>query len=239
MQPYFTISTAFGGLIYALLYPTSFLVLFSFFLYEGHRRKYPLTNWALIGVMACIFAIAGTKIATLNLDDWRSFLMDWQLPATTAKTSLGAIAGGLLGIFAAKKILNVRLPVIDSFALALPAALVVQRIGCLFAGCCFGLPTNGGWGLRYEGTFQVCQYHEALGWADTAGLSQAIHPVQLYLILSALVILAVLIKYRKRLKAPGSLGLLSMALIVFFRFFIEFFRDPFTNHQLGEMLGGL
>lgn len=144
MQTYFTISTEYGGFIYALLYPTSFLVLLAFYLYSGHRRCYPLATWAIIGVVTCVFAIAGTKAATLGLDDWRNFFTDWQLPATTAKTSLGAILGGLLGIFLAKKILNVNWPVLDGFALALPAALIVQRVGCLFAGCCFGLPVAYG-----------------------------------------------------------------------------------------------
>ena len=59
----------------------------------------------------------------------------------TGKTVVGGIAGGYLGVELAKKLLGVRHSTGDAFAVSLPLAQGIGRIGCFFHGCCGGRPS--------------------------------------------------------------------------------------------------
>lgn len=240
MNAIFSISTEQGQLIYAATYAASFLLLLVLFLYEGYRQKYALSTWMMMGVLVCTFVIVGSKVGTFNMAEWRTLLFDWQLPASEGKTALGALAGGVLGVLLAKKLFQFKPSLLDGFAFAMPAAMMLQRVGCLFAGCCYGLPSELPWGIQYVGDFNVCEAHASAGLVPYSdGHSAVIHPVQVYLIFGYLLTIVVLLRYRHRLRAANSLGLLSLAIGLSIRFVTEFFRDPATNHQLGEVFFGL
>ena len=240
MNALFIINTENGQYYYELFYQLSFLVGFLFFLYEGIRQKHPLTAWVLISAITIVFFIAGTKIGTYGLEEWKYLWTNWQLPETYSKTSLGGLLAGLLGIWVAKSLLRFKPSVLDGYALAIPAALLVQRFGCLLAGCCFGTTTTLPWGVQYSHSFMATEYHKASGWIETeAACSLPIHPVPIYMILAFTAILFVLWKVKDRIQTKGSLALLGLALLFGLRFFVEFFREATTNHALGETMGGL
>ena len=79
-------------------------------------------------------------------------------------SSMGGIAGGLIAIALVSRLL--RVPALEMQDALAPGALVgfaVGRVGCFFAGCCYGGPTDLPWGVVFP----------ALG-------LPARHPVQLY-----------------------------------------------------------
>jgi phosphatidylglycerol:prolipoprotein diacylglycerol transferase len=68
--------------------------------------------------------------------------------------------------------------------LAAPAALVIAagRVGCFFAGCCYGkVCAGGGAGVQFPGGSLASADHAARGWIGAAGeVSLSVYPVQLW-----------------------------------------------------------
>src|SRR5438874_1495504 len=55
---------------------------------------------------------------------------------SAGKTVLGAVAGGYLCVMAGKKLMGLRRPLGDLFAVGICAGEAVGRFGCFFGGCC-------------------------------------------------------------------------------------------------------
>jgi phosphatidylglycerol---prolipoprotein diacylglyceryl transferase len=89
------------------------------------------------------------------------------------------------------------------------------RIGCFFAGCCYGKPTNLPWAVTFTDPKTLA----------LAGIP--LHPTQLYSSLALFLVFLILILLRKHTKFSGQLSCLYLILDSSFRFCIEFFRgDP-------------
>ena len=106
------------------------------------------------------------------------------------------------------------LPFTDLMALYAPLLQAISRLGCFFAGCCYGKPTQLFWGVTYvtEDTLapRFCK----------------LHPAQLYAAFGDLCIFLLLyFVLQKFLKKPGQLLCLYLSLSSLNRFFMDFFRD--------------
>jgi phosphatidylglycerol:prolipoprotein diacylglycerol transferase len=132
-------------------------------------------------------------------------LSQWLIARTEGKSVLGALAGGYLSVHIGKKILGIRRPLGDLFAVALSAGEAVGRWGCFCAGCCYGKPCGLPWSVWQHGAFR--------------------HPTQIYLSLASLSILVVLLAYERRNPPENSLFFLQGCLYCCARFVIEFARD--------------
>jgi len=103
------------------------------------------------------------------------------------------------------------------FAPGIALGHVVGRLGCLMAGCCYGLPTTRPWGITFTDPFA----------ASNVGtpLNQPLHPTQLYEAGAELIILIVLLfTERKGRPFAGRTFWLYMLLYAISRFIIEFYR---------------
>lgn len=94
------------------------------------------------------------------------------------------------------------------------------RIGCFFAGCCYGKPTDSIFGVQFPGA-----YFEHLG---------KVHPTQLYEAAFLFVLFGVLtwLLLKKKFQYTMTVYLASYGV---FRFFIEFLRYD-DRGQLGKLL---
>lgn len=94
------------------------------------------------------------------------------------------------------------------------------RIGCFFAGCCYGKPTDSIFGVQFPGA-----YFEQLG---------KVHPTQLYEAAFLFVLFGVLtwLLLKKKFQYTMTVYLASYGV---FRFFIEFLRYD-DRGQLGKLL---
>jgi phosphatidylglycerol:prolipoprotein diacylglycerol transferase len=89
------------------------------------------------------------------------------------------------------------------------------RIGCFFAGCCYGKPTNLPWAVTFTDPKTLA----------LAGIP--LHPTQLYSATGLFFIFLILLFLRKHTKFSGQLSCLYLVFHSSFRVFIEFFRgDP-------------
>ncbi len=105
------------------------------------------------------------------------------------------------------------MPFLDLLALYAPLLQSISRIGCYFAGCCFGTTTSLPWAITYITPDTLAPRYCAL------------HPTQLYASLSLLAIFLFLYFFVQHwVKKPGQLTCIYLACAAGQRFFIDFWR---------------
>jgi phosphatidylglycerol---prolipoprotein diacylglyceryl transferase len=129
-----------------------------------------------------------------------------------------SILGAILAILLAVPLYLKRekipiIPFFDLIAIYAPLLQSIARIGCFFAGCCYGIHTNLPWAVTYMHPHSL------------APLCMPLHPTQLYTSLGLLSIFFFMYFYgQKKFKAPGSLLSIYLILTSLNRFFIDFLR---------------
>lgn len=108
------------------------------------------------------------------------------------RTLTWGLAGGYLGVELAKRLASVRAKTGDGFAVPVAVSIAIGRLGCLHAGCCYGAPTGGAWGmdfgdgvLRHPNPLYEAAFHLAMAallvWIGRRGWL-ATHRMKLYLV---------------------------------------------------------
>ena len=104
----------------------------------------------------------------------------------------------------------------DLFAPSIAVGHAIGRIGCFFAGCCYGKPAEG---LPWAVTFTDPQ--------SLARIGVPLHPTQLYESFGEFTIFILLITLRRYKSFQGQLFLTYILLYSVLRFIVEFYRgDP-------------
>jgi len=165
------------------------------------------TDMAIVAVLGGLF---GSYVNYIISYDWSRFASD---PSSLFRFWEGGLVflGGLIGgiVFAMLYIRKHKMPlweVADIAAIAVPLAYGFGRIGCFFAGCCYG---------------EVCD----LPWAVTfPGEIVARHPTQLYSMLLGFGLAVFALWFRKRRTFAGQSFLLYLMLYGIGRGLIEMLR---------------
>lgn len=124
----------------------------------------------------------------------------------------GGLVGGVLAVVVYAKVRKFSLGhFADAAAPSVILGLAIGRIGCTINGDAYGTPTSLPWGLVYT--------HSPYAPFWVAG-----HPAPVYEIIWNLIVFALLWRLRGRLKPPGALFLLMIAMYSFGRFFISWVR---------------
>ena len=108
-----------------------------------------------------------------------------------------------------------RLPLaktLDIAGISIPLGHFFGRIGCFFAGCCYGKPTDVPWAVTFS-------HPDSL-----APLGVALHPAQLYHAFGNLLIFLALFFIRRRQRFDGQIFLLYLLCYGIIRSIIEIFR---------------
>jgi phosphatidylglycerol:prolipoprotein diacylglycerol transferase len=166
--------------------------------------------WYIVG--ALIGALLGSRLLAalenpylfLHPPTWLYYYMN--------KTIIGGIAGGIVGIEIAKKILGIRTKTGDGVVLPLMVAIIIGRIGCQLTGVS-------------DGTIGVpCNYF----WCFMQGDEFTRHPLPLYEILYILFLVPLFYYFSKReFFKEGFLFRLFIILYFGLRFFLEFLKDTY------------
>ncbi|HEX8557113.1 MAG TPA: prolipoprotein diacylglyceryl transferase [Pyrinomonadaceae bacterium] len=186
------------------------------------ERVFDLGLWMLLG------GLLGSKLLLMLAEpeygaDWRNLLtIDF---LRSGGVWYGGFLGGLLtGVLLIRRY---RLPfwkVTDAFAPGVALGQSIGRQGCFAAGCCWGAPTEGPWGVVFgEEASRVT--------GVPAGVH--LHPTQLYESAAALVIFGLLYRLHRRKRFDGQVIAAYAVLYGLTRFAIEFFRDD----PRGDILG--
>lgn len=157
-----------------------------------------------------------------EFDGWR----DWVNIRTGGLVFYGALVVGLP--VAAGLMWRYSLPffkLMDVFATALPIGHAISRVGCFFAGCCYGAPTELPWGVTFTDELSV------------APKGIPLHPTQLYEVVYLVGIAAVCAWFYGRKRFDGQVMLLYLTLYPLFRSANEVLRGDERGWFLEPVLG--
>lgn len=88
-------------------------------------------------------AIVGAKLAFIFAEGFH-YRNDWAA-LWSGKSVTGALLGGYVAVEIVKRLYEIRTTTGDAFALTVPPALILGRVGCLMQGCCVGVVCDEHW----------------------------------------------------------------------------------------------
>jgi len=107
---------------------------------EGREHDGRLTVVYFCGLFG---ALVGAKIGFLLAEGF-AYRTDW-VALVTGRSITGALLGGYAAVEIGKKIIGYPRVTGDAFAIIVPVALIIGRVGCVFAGCCPGVVCEASW----------------------------------------------------------------------------------------------
>ncbi len=219
-----------GDLLSGRIYVIASVTVFVVYLVAGCRKKIPPVLLLAGAATFFLFFALGSRLPAIPQAEWSRLLSLGQWPLAGNKTILGGLAGMLAGmlVFAAWTRNSHR--VFDLVAIVLPVGMGIQRITCLLSGCCSGMPTSLPWAIRYDrhsDAWNAQLASQQITPADPCSLP--VHPTQLYDIVAWALIFFLAAQAARYFRSPGNRLLLTILLYGFFRFFLEFLRDPFSD----------
>jgi phosphatidylglycerol:prolipoprotein diacylglycerol transferase len=183
----------------------------------------PVKVWNL-GVYGILVAFATSKL-WLVASAWSYYVADPRsLFSAATLQSGGTFYGGLLGGIAWVLIYTrwQKMPLLRTLDVAAaPVALghAIGRVGCFMAGCCFGKPTSLPWGVTFTS--------DVAARISGTPLGIPLHPTQLYEAAAEFANFALLYLLGRRMRAPGRVVGVYLALYGVERGLLEFLRaDP-------------
>jgi len=205
---------------YGVLLAAAYLLGLQFALVRARSRGLDPNRVMDLGIWIIVSALAGAKLLLLIVE-WDTYTRDASELLTLVRSG-GVFYGGLIAavVVALWYLWRHRMPiwpVTDAFAPGIALGHVVGRLGCFFAGCCFGKPTSVPWAITFHNEYA----------ARNVGtpLNVPLHPTQLYEAGAELLILVVLLATeRKGRPFHGRTFWGYMLLYGISRFAIEFFR---------------
>ncbi|HKB28862.1 MAG TPA: prolipoprotein diacylglyceryl transferase family protein [Candidatus Limnocylindrales bacterium] len=194
---------------------------FGIYFVELRRRGWLDSTIVWISLAALLGAAFGARLIT-SWERPEAYAAFTALPLTVAiersgKSIIGAIAGGYLAIGLAKRAFGYRRSTGDAYALAIPIATAIGRVGCFLSELPLGTPTTLPWGMTVSPA-------AAAAFAACPGCDVAMHPTMLYEIGFNVIAAIVVWRYRRRVPAPGDALKLYLLAAGIFRFLVEFLR---------------
>ncbi len=186
-----------------------------------------VTDMALL-VVPLAFVLSRSVDVALG---WRHYLTSWSGVMEALAfwnggfTYLGGFGSALMVMWLYRS--RVRLAVLmDAAAPSLAMGHAVGRLGCLFAGCC--------WGRRWDHGIVLSRQSMAYRYFQTTGDAHPwmegwgpVHPTQIYESLGNILIALALLALVRRKRFSGHLAALYMVMYGMLRFMVEMFRgDP-------------
>jgi phosphatidylglycerol---prolipoprotein diacylglyceryl transferase len=183
----------------------------------------PNKIWNL-GIYGILISLAGSKI-WLVLSEWDYYgshlreIFAWQT-LQSAGDYYGGMAGGLLFFFLYTRYHRLSFwAVMDVFAAPIALGHGIGRLGCFFAGCCYGKPTALDWGVTFSNPLAQKISGTPLG--------VALYPTQLYEAGAEFLNFAILVWLGAKRRLTGQIIGAYFVLYGIERGTIEFFRgDP-------------
>lgn len=235
----FVIETGNNGIWFPLVYLITIVLVTGFFCFQGLKQHRSFITMWFITVTGMLFFLIGIHLFPLTPEELKTLFFTGSSINQGEKSVLGGLLV-IMGLSIAIFWLREKVELIDNLTVPFLVGIGLQNIGCLMAGCCYGNPSVLPWSVHY-GTGSPAfmdEIREGLIHAgETSTLS--LHPVQLYLLIGCILIAFIAWKFRNHLKAPLSLFLFGWILYSLLRFFIEFLRDPVTNHGMGNLVAGM
>src|ERR1700730_19228155 len=217
---------------YGVLLAAAYLLGLKLAMVRARARNLDHTRVLALGIYIIISALLGANLLLL-ITDWRTFTSSPGELLTLVRSG-GVFYGGLIVAVAVSLwyIRRVGLPLwttCDVFAPGIALGHVVGRLGCLFAGCCYGKPTDLPWGITFTDPFAAANVGTPL--------NTPLHPTQLYEAgAEALILIVLLATESWGRRFAGRTFWLYMLLYALSRFIVEIFS---TSQFISVLLAPL
>lgn len=197
-------------------------------LYHGRRFSYDSHDILIYAVIAVSGGIAGAWVtgAIFAIPYW---IRDGFAGVPLSLVSWGGMLGGWIALLLMRRYWQV--PLAEYADIGAPGMLLgmgIGRIGCFFAGCCYGIGSDSIIAVRFTDPL-----------APASAVAQPLVPVQLIsaalLLLLALAVSLIL----RRKPRPGFTFLLSCVLYALHRFIVDFWRGDGQVASVGLTAGQL
>lgn len=205
---------------YGVLLAAAYLLGLQFALVRARALGLDANRVMDLGIWIIISALVGAKLLLLVVDFDTFRRSPGEL--VTLMRSGGVFYGGLIAAVAVAMwyMRRHKLPVwsvSDAFAPGIALGHVIGRMGCFFAGCCFGRSTDVPWAVTFTNEYA----RQNVG----TPLNVPLHPTQLYEAGAELLILGLLLLLERRGRAfPGRTFWSYMLVYGITRFIIEMYR---------------
>jgi phosphatidylglycerol:prolipoprotein diacylglycerol transferase len=198
----------------------------------------------LLVPIAIVVGVTGALLLSLLMPFDRIVAGDVMQPVVRARL-FAMLAIGAVAVFIYSRICALSFRrLLDIFALPTIAGLMLHRVGCFLAGCCWGDIISGQHATDYAAQVQTLPFlnslsdgitypsgslpfeqHLAMGLIEPGALaSLPVHPVQLYESVLLLVLLLALWRLPKRRLPAGVLTVIVVCAYALLRFVMEYLR---------------
>jgi len=206
---------------YGTLVAIGFLAALWVVTHLAKRAKLPSERVTNLAIYCALAGLAGAKLFMILFDFSDYWTGRQQLFSLATLQAAGVYQGGFLVAFIVALLYMRRqnLPILatcDIFAPGIALGQAIGRLGCLSAGCCWGIPTHVPWAI----TFRNPQAGELTG----VPLGIPLHPTQLYESVADALIFLFLYFQIARAHTSGTILGWYLTLYSVVRFAIEFFR---------------
>lgn len=211
---------------YGLFVALGMFVALQYVLRKAKKAGIPEESILDIGLYAIVAGLVGGRLAYVALN-FRYYSGNfWEIFRVWEGGMVffgGLILGALAVILYVRKHPKLRLwALADIIAPAIALGHVFGRIGCFFAGCCYGKETTLPWAVKFTNEGAL------------APLNVCLHPTQLYESAGSLAVFFFIDWYNRRKHAEGRAFWLYLFLYGMLRFHVEFLRG---DERGGFVLG--
>jgi phosphatidylglycerol---prolipoprotein diacylglyceryl transferase len=213
---------------YGMALGLSFISAWYLGMYFANREGLPYKTTVTAYTVAILFALIGARVAHLitNPDSWRfeqGFIVALFASKCEGLVAYGGYIGGTLAVLVYLKMKKEDFwSLADCTTPSMVLGLGITRLGCFFAGCCHGQPTDLPWGVVFPPGSPASHAFPAGSGAAVSSL--AVHPTQLYESMVGFLLVPVALFLLKRRKFTGQTFLLLIPMYAIARFFLEFIR---------------
>lgn len=182
-----------------------------------------------LGFWSIVAGVAGARLEYLRVN-WAAFANADLMALLNVRDGGLVFYGGFIGVMLAfavilrKKKVN-PLKALDVIAPLVPFGLVFGRMGCFFAGCCYGIETDLPWAISFPEVDQ-----------GRAPAGVHLHPTQLYAVAYSAALCGFLVWMRKRKSFDGQLFLTFLTIYPVLRSLNEVVRGDL---QRGYVIDGV
>lgn len=219
--------------MYGLMILLGLIVAFFIAKYLIKVKSLQILDFIIIAALTICFGFVGAKVlylfVSVPLKDIIDTLIDLLFVPENSQIQsgfvfYGGLLGGILGFFVGVKIADVHITdYLDIFAIIVPLVHGFGRIGCLFAGCCYGKPYQGFLSITVTSVFSSAPHNISL------------FPVQLLEAICLLSIAFFLFLIVLKKKFENCVFFIYLIMYSFVRFFIEFLRFDYYRGFVGVL----
>lgn len=202
------------GIMVAIGFASAYLIS------DYRAKKRGLSSDIIFGILWCAMAggLIGSRllyyiVSIKDIIDDVSVIWDF----THGFVVYGGVIGGVLAGYIYCRVKKVKF--YDYFDLVMPEVALAQgfgRIGCFFAGCCYGRETDSAIGIVFKNS-------------SYAPNGVKLIPTQLISSAGDFLIALILFTYAKKKRPEGAVGALYMILYGIGRFGVEFLRNDYRG----------